>query len=174
VSDASDQTEADSAREGRQVDDPGPASDPADESLVRLSREVSEMAERAAAAHRAAGETLEINERAGPARTEQAGAALLRSAERRLGRLAKDASSVAALLERARASFQEAGPQGNAAEPEDRRGISPGARVLAAQIAAEGGSRDAIAARLRDEFGLAGADAIVDERLGADEPRRSS
>jgi hypothetical protein len=41
--------------------------------------------------------------------------------------------------------------------------VSAGARLLATQMAAGGGSRDEVATRLREEFGIQDPSAILDE-----------
>jgi hypothetical protein len=45
----------------------------------------------------------------------------------------------------------------------DDHSVSAGARLLATQMAAAGGSRDEVAARLREEFGIQDPSAILDE-----------
>ena len=50
-----------------------------------------------------------------------------------------------------------------AAERRPPEAVSNGARLLATRMAVAGSSRDRIAARLQDEFGIEDPDAILDE-----------
>jgi hypothetical protein len=53
--------------------------------------------------------------------------------------------------------------------PEDRRADAAGARLLATQLAVEGGSREEIEQRLRNGFEIEDTDAILDAILGPEE-----
>jgi vacuolar-type H+-ATPase subunit H len=53
--------------------------------------------------------------------------------------------------------------KGNGSPPSDGGGVSEGARLLATQMSVAGSSRDTIAARLREEFGIKDPSAILDD-----------
>jgi hypothetical protein len=86
----------------------------------------------------------------------------LRSARERLTRFDREASGLARRFRQP----QEPEPV-EAAEPQESESVSPGARVLARQMAADGHSPEQIEARLAQEFGISGARAVVEQMLGS-------
>ena len=135
--------------------DPGRAFD----RLADLTEQAAAAAKRAAEAIRAELESITgATEDAEHQRSEEA--QLLQSASARLTRFDREASGLARLLRHAR----EPGSTG-AAESPASESVSPGARVLARQMAADGYPPEQIAERLTEEFGVTDARAVIDQML---------
>jgi hypothetical protein len=126
--------------------------------LADLTDAAAAAARRAADAIQAELESMAATEGADDQGSEEA--QLLDSARTRLNQLDREATGLARVLRKAR----EPEPPGTAGSqgPEP---VSPGARVLARQMAADGHAPEEIAARLAEGFGVRDAQAVVEQML---------
>jgi hypothetical protein len=127
--------------------------------LADLTDQAASAAKRAAEAIRAELESFtgatDDAERQGSEEAQ-----LLQSASARLARFDREASGFARLLRQAPEQESPGGAESPASEP-----ASPGARVLARQMAADGYPREKIEERLTERFGVRDARAVVDQML---------
>jgi hypothetical protein len=127
---------------------------------------LADQTDQAATAARRAAEAIRAELEGFPGATEDAEhqgpeeAQLLQSASERLIRFDREASGLARLLRQAREPDSPVAAESPASEP-----VSPGARVLARQMAADGHPPEKIEERLTEEFGVADARAVVDQML---------
>jgi hypothetical protein len=127
--------------------------------LADLTDQAAAAAKRAADAIRAELESITaVTEDAEDQGSEEA--RLLRSAHTRLTELDREATGLARLLGQAR---EPESP--GTADSQGSESVSPGARVLARQMAADGHAPEEIEARLAEEFSVRDAHAVVEQML---------
>ena len=127
---------------------------------------LADLTDQAAAAAKRAADAIRAELESSAAATEDAEdraseeAQLLRSARTRLTQFDREATGLARLLRRAREPESPETTDSQGSQP-----VSPGARVLARQMAADGHAPEEIEARLAEEFGIRDAHAVVEQML---------